>query len=114
VKILFDLRKLMVKDSMHETSHRLITILTNLNCQAEKYGARLFRVSASVDMRLNDFFKYMDHAQDERPLYLFDKDFCAKCPEESGARARSAETRVAAPSILPLCSSNSSQLAQAC
>ena len=31
-------------------------------------------------MRIKDFFQYMDHNSDDMPLYLFDKDFAKKAP----------------------------------
>jgi hypothetical protein len=43
-------------------------------------GADEFKVSA-MNMALLPFFKYAEQAKDERPLYLFDKDFATKCPE---------------------------------
>jgi hypothetical protein len=48
----------------------------------ERFPEQLFRVSATVDMRLKDYFAYCNNCKgDERALYLFDKDFCTKCPE---------------------------------
>ncbi|KAG8459789.1 hypothetical protein KFE25_014352 [Diacronema lutheri] len=52
----------------------------------ERYGQTRFRVSASIDMPLGEYLAYADScgapgAREERPLYLFDKDFCSKCPE---------------------------------
>lgn len=49
----------------------------------ERFGATPFRVSASVDMSLGEYLTYAEACgqREERPLYLFDKDFCGKCPE---------------------------------
>ena len=55
----------------------------------ERFGDVEFRVSANVDMTLKDYLAYADKVgtfghREERPLYLFDKDFCRKCPEMAG------------------------------
>jgi len=58
-----------------------------------RFGAREFRVSAALDMELAAYFEYCDAQEaadsdgarrDERPLYLFDKDWLLKCPEMAG------------------------------
>lgn len=51
-----------------------------------RFGTTPFRVSASTDMSLSDYLAYAEAcgqgaSHEERPLYLFDKDFCSKCPE---------------------------------
>lgn len=46
-----------------------------------KYGDKKFNVSATVKMTMKDFFHYESQAREERPLYLFDKDFAKTCPE---------------------------------
>eukprot|EP00277_Geminigera_cryophila_P016800 CAMPEP_0179442882 /NCGR_PEP_ID=MMETSP0799-20121207/26355_1 /TAXON_ID=46947 /ORGANISM="Geminigera cryophila, Strain CCMP2564" /LENGTH=494 /DNA_ID=CAMNT_0021228423 /DNA_START=21 /DNA_END=1505 /DNA_ORIENTATION=- len=45
-----------------------------------KYGEVTF-AAGSVDMRLDAFCRYSDAVQEERPLYLFDKNFTTKCPD---------------------------------
>ena len=45
----------------------------------EKYADTMFRVSATMDMRLADFLDYCERASDERPLYLFDRHYSTKC-----------------------------------
>jgi len=49
----------------------------------QRFPDRLLRVSATRDMTLKDYFDYVDQCDgtEERPLYLFDKDFCLKIPE---------------------------------
>ena len=50
----------------------------------ERFGEKTFRVSASVDMTLREYLEIADRSEAQhelRPLYLFDKDFCSKCPE---------------------------------
>ena len=50
----------------------------------ERFGEKTFRVSASVDMTLREYLVSADRSEAQhelRPLYLFDKDFCSKCPE---------------------------------
>ena len=49
----------------------------------ERFGDVSFRVSATRDERLRDFLAYARSAvpaSEERPAYLFDKAFAAKCP----------------------------------
>ena len=46
-----------------------------------KYGEETFNVSATVRMKMKDFFSYESKAREERPLYLFDKDFAKTCPD---------------------------------
>jgi hypothetical protein len=54
----------------------------------DKYASKKFRVSATIDMQLGDFLRYCESeggaAADERPLYLFEKDFPHKCPDMGG------------------------------
>jgi len=57
----------------------------------ERFGGTLFRVSATRDMEMGEFFEYVDKQaamaerdRDKRPLYLFDKDFCRKAPAMAG------------------------------
>jgi hypothetical protein len=45
-----------------------------------RYSERSF-AAGPVDMTLKDFYRYSEMAQEERPLYLFDKTFADKCPE---------------------------------
>uniref|UniRef100_A0A7S4K5J7 JmjC domain-containing protein n=1 Tax=Guillardia theta TaxID=55529 RepID=A0A7S4K5J7_GUITH len=47
----------------------------------KKYADTKFRVSATMDMKLEDFLDYCNHAREERPLYLFEKNFATKCPD---------------------------------
>lgn len=46
----------------------------------ENYGQVPFKV-ADFTMPLDDFDRYSRACRDERPLYLFDSQFAAKCPE---------------------------------
>ena len=48
----------------------------------ERFPDREFRVSATTHMTLARYLHYCQACRgDERPLYLFEKDFCTKCPE---------------------------------
>jgi hypothetical protein len=59
-----------------------------------RFPERQFRVSATVDMRLTDFFDYCDRgAGDERPLYLFDKVRAGSATASAEPRGRLARPR---------------------
>ncbi|EKX49962.1 hypothetical protein GUITHDRAFT_67304 [Guillardia theta CCMP2712] len=45
----------------------------------ENFGEKEFEVGP-VKMKMNNFYHYCDHAKEEKPLYLFDKDFPVTCP----------------------------------